>query len=201
MFAFGGYNGNLVLNDFYEFRFELVAIPPSSLLFDLKNMINHPILSDVTFLVDGREIKANKAILAGRSEHFRALFYGGMREQLDSHVCIDDIQYQVFEAILEYLYTDTVRVMNVDMYVSLMIAAERFMIDRLKALCQDSIRKSITIDNVVPILRVAYYHRANSLKEICMDFICLKFEEVKKSPCFSELVNEPILLMEIVMRI
>jgi hypothetical protein len=164
-------------------------------------MINNQLLSDVVFIIEGKEIRANKAVMAARSEHFRALFYGGMKEQHEARVEIPDIAYNVFEAILEYLYTDTVRGMNVDMAVSLMIAAEQFMLDRLKAMCQDSIRKNINTENVVPILRASYYHRANALKEICLDFICAKSEEVKKTRGFTELVNEPGLLMELVMRL
>ena len=164
-------------------------------------MINNSLLSDVVFVIEGKEIRANKAVMAARSEHFRALFFGGMKEQHEGRVEIPDIAYNVFEAILEYLYTDTVRGMNVDMAVSLMIAAEQFMLDRLKAMCQDSIRKNITIENVVPILRASYYHRANALKEICLDFICAKSDEVKKTRGFTELVNEPGLLMELVMRL
>lgn len=201
LYIFGGYNGSLVLNDFYEFRFELISVPQSSFINDLKAMINNSLLSDVVFIIEGKEIKANKAIMAARSEHFRALFYGGMKEQHENKVEIPDIAYNVFEAILEYLYTDTVKGMNVDMAVSLMIAAEQFMLDRLKAMCQDSIRKNINIENVVPVLRASYYHRANALKEICLDFICAKTEEVKKTRGFNELVNEPGLLMELVMRL
>mmetsp|Transcript_23093 Transcript_23093/g.22873 ORF Transcript_23093/g.22873 Transcript_23093/m.22873 type:complete len:202 (-) Transcript_23093:33-638(-) len=201
MFAFGGYNGNLVLNDFYEFQFEMVAIPPSSFFSDIRNMINHPCFSDVTFIVEDKEIKANRSLLAARSEHFNALFFGGMREQTDPLVHIDDIQYEVFEEILQYLHTDTIRPMSVDICISVMVAAERFMIDRLKALCQDNIRKNITNENVVPILRVAYYHRANSLKEICMDYICLNFKDVKRNTSFQELEAEPRLMMELLMRL
>ena len=164
-------------------------------------MINNPLLSDVTFIIEGKEIKANKAIMAARSEHFRALFYGGMKEQHEAVVEIPDTPYNVFEAILEYLYTDTVRGMNVDMAVSLMIAAEQFMLDRLKAMCQDIIRKNINTENVVPILRASFYHRAIALKEICLDFICAKSEEVKKTRSFSELMHEPELLMELVMKL
>ena len=201
LYIFGGYNGNLVLNDFHEFRFELISVPQSSFINDLRSMINNTLLGDVVFVIEGKEIRANKAIMAARSEHFRALFYGGMKEQHEGRVEIPDIAVNVFEAILEYLYTDTVRGMNVDMAVSLMIAAEQFMLDRLKAMCQDSIRKNITTENVVPILRTSYYHRANALKEICLDFICTKSEEVKKTRGFAELVNEPGLLMNLVMRL
>ena len=201
LYIFGGYNGSLVLNDFHEFRFELISVPQSSFINDLRSMINSPTFSDVTFVIEGKEIRANKAILAARSDHFRACFYGGMKEMFESRISYDDIAFNVFEAILEYLYTDTVRGMNVDMTVSLMIASERFMLDRLKAMCQDSIRKNITIDNVVPILRASHVHNASALKDICLDFVCSRSEEVKKTRSFTELVNEPELLLELVMRL
>lgn len=35
---------------------------------------------EVTFLVENQAVYATRAHLAARSEHFRALFYGGMRE-------------------------------------------------------------------------------------------------------------------------
>ena len=201
LYIFGGYNGSLVLNDFHEFRFELILVPHSSLLNDLRAMINNQVLSDVCFIIEGKEIRANKAIMAARSEHFKAMFYGGMKEQYDAKIEIDDITYNVFEAILEYLYTDNVKGMNVEMAISLMIASERFMLDRLKAMCQDSIRKNICVENVVPILRASYYHRADALKDICFDFICARSEEVKKTKSFYELVNDPALLMQLVMKL
>ena len=52
LFVFGGYNGQVVLNDFYEFRFEPVIIPPPTLIDDLRALINHREFSDVTFVVD-----------------------------------------------------------------------------------------------------------------------------------------------------
>mmetsp|Transcript_8745 Transcript_8745/g.29918 ORF Transcript_8745/g.29918 Transcript_8745/m.29918 type:complete len:98 (-) Transcript_8745:757-1050(-) len=36
LFIFGGYNGANVLNDFYEFRFEPVVIPPPTLVQNLE---------------------------------------------------------------------------------------------------------------------------------------------------------------------
>ena len=48
---------------------------------------------------------------------------------------------------------------------------------------------------------MAHCYGANSLKEICMDYIVLKSEEVKQTSAFQELVNEPSLLMELVMRL
>ncbi len=41
LFVFGGYNGQEVLNDFFEFKFEPVSIPPSSFLLDMRGLVNN----------------------------------------------------------------------------------------------------------------------------------------------------------------
>lgn len=61
LYLFGGYNGHVVLNDFYEYRFEPVSIPPPTLLSDLRMLINNQDLSDVTFLVEGKPVYARYA--------------------------------------------------------------------------------------------------------------------------------------------
>lgn len=202
LYVFGGYNGSIVLNDFYEFRFEPVSIPPSNLVNDLRKLINNPTFADVTFLVENQPVYATRAHLAARSEHFRALFYGGMRESsgTEEQIVLPDIVHPVFLLLLEYIYTDQVGDITSDLAVHLLIAAERFLLDRLKALCEDIIRKSISIDNVVQIMMAAKAHRAEGLKDICMDFIISNEEKIKSTPAFRELIQEPTLMYELLMR-
>merc|ERR1719316_734485 len=202
LYVFGGYNGSIVLNDFYEFRFEPVSIPPSNLVSDLRKLINNPTFADVTLLVEGQPVYATRAHLAARSEHFRALFYGGMRESsgTDEQITLPDIAYPVFCQLLEYIYTDQVGDIGSELAVHFLIAAERFLIDRLKALCEDIIRKGISIDNVVQIMMAAKAHRATSLKDICMDFIITNEEKIKSTAAFRELIQEPTLMYELLMR-
>merc|ERR1712151_537689 len=95
LYVFGGYNGSTVLNDFYEFRFQPVSIPPSHLVEDLRSIVNNPTLGDVTFLVENLPVYATRAHLAARSDHFRALFYGGLKESIksDDAIVIPDISF------------------------------------------------------------------------------------------------------------
>lgn len=200
IFVFGGYNGSNVLNDFYEYQVELVSIPKPTLTADLLSLIDNPLLSDVTFVVENRKVRANKAILAARSEHFRAWLYGGMKEQQEETIVIPDMQFEVFVMVLQFLFTDDVPGIRSENAVSLLVAAERFMLERLKALCQDFIRTEITCENVIETLVTAHHHRAFSLKDICIDFICSKYETVKRTAQFKEMVCEPELMMEILLR-
>merc|ERR1711972_1302172 len=136
------------------------------------------------FLVDSQPVYATRARLAARSEHFRALFYGGMRESssADEQIVLPDVAHPVFLLLLEYIYTDQVGDIGSRLAVPLLIAAERFLLDRLKALCEDIIRKSISMENVVQVMMTAKVHRAEGLKDICMDFIVTNEEKIKATP-------------------
>ena len=197
LYIFGGYNGITVLNDFYKFRLKSVSVPPPSLVSDLSRLINHPELSDVTFLVEGREIQANRSILAVRSEYFRILLYnGGMKESIQSHesaiagagpgyrppIELREVSYPVFSKVLEYLYTDNVTGVTLDLGIPLLIMSERFMLDRLKGLCEDRLRRELTVENVIGIFLASHQHNATGLKEIALEFILQHL----KDPCLND---------------
>mmetsp|Transcript_5128 Transcript_5128/g.7089 ORF Transcript_5128/g.7089 Transcript_5128/m.7089 type:complete len:496 (-) Transcript_5128:14-1501(-) len=200
LLIFGGYNGQVVLNDFYEYRFEPVLIPQSTILQDMRKLINNRDFSDVTLVIDGFPVYASRIHLAARSEHFRAMLFGGMKESDADEIEIKDVSHPVFIKVLEFLYTDTVEEISPEIAVPLLMAAELYLLERLKAICEDSIRKSITVDNVISIFMAAHRHNAEGLKEIGLDFILDHLESVKLTQGFQELKQEPELLMEIIMR-
>ena len=115
-----GYDGDTVLNDFYKFRLRAISVPPPSLINDLSRLINNPQMSDVTFLVEGEEIHANRSLLAVRSDYFNALFFGSsMRESIQARedaaggvtpenrrpIEIKDVSHAVFMKVLEFLWS------------------------------------------------------------------------------------------------
>merc|ERR1712232_1246110 len=147
-------------------------------------------------------VYATRAHLAARSEHFRALFYGGMREanDMEEQIVLPDVTYPVFMLLMEYIYTDEVGDVSPDLATHLLVAAERFLLDRLKALCEDIIRKSISVDNVVQIMLTSKAHRADGLKDLCMDFVITHEEKIRNTAAFRELIQEPSLMYELLMR-
>ena len=212
LYIFGGYNGVTVLNDFYKFRLKPVSVPPPALINDLTRLINYPEFSDVTFLVERNEVHANRAILAVRSEYFKVMLYsGGMRESLqlsstidggavDKRIEINGISHSVFLKVLEYLYTDTVNDITLETGIHLLIVSELFMLDRLKALCEDIIRRDINVDNVISILVASHQHNAPALKDIALEFILQNLNESTIMMGLTELKSEPDLLVEIIKR-
>mmetsp|Transcript_14285 Transcript_14285/g.39698 ORF Transcript_14285/g.39698 Transcript_14285/m.39698 type:complete len:660 (+) Transcript_14285:305-2284(+) len=79
----------------------------------MRAMVNDEEYSDVTFLIENEHVYAHKAILAQRCEPFCAMFRSGMRESAAGSVIpIPNIRKQVFLLLLEYLYTDTIKIDN-----------------------------------------------------------------------------------------
>lgn len=134
---------------------------------DLSCLINNSKYSDVTFLIEGKEVHANRAILSVRSEYFKVMLYsGGMRESIidrdeggkcsNEPIELSDVSYEVFLQILHYLYTDTINEIELEIGLPLLMASERFMLDRLKSLCEEQISRYISSQNVIPIYIASY---------------------------------------------
>jgi hypothetical protein len=190
LFVFGGYNGSTVLNDYYKFRLKPIGVPPPALVNDFGRLINHSDMSDVRFIVEGKDVYAHRAILAVRSEYFRVLLFNGMRESVHAAAAggmltssgapieLGDISHKVFLKVLEYLYTDSVSgYVSLELGIHLLIASEQFMLDRLKALCEDIIRRDINVDSVIGILVASHRHHATGLKDITLEFILKNLTE------------------------
>ena len=80
----------------------------------------------------------------------------------------------------------------------LLIASGRYLLDRLKGICEETIRTSITRANVASILVAAHRHEATGLKEICLEYIVERMDTVKET--LTTLKQEPDLLYEIIMK-
>ncbi|CAL4924967.1 unnamed protein product [Urochloa decumbens] len=133
----------------------LVAVPPSNL---------HQNLGDLLASEEGADVI------------FQAEVFGAMKESADAAVIrIDDMYAQVFRALLRFLYTDTLpEGLNVKgkegaaMAEHLLVAADRYNLERLKLICEDKLCSHIDTDSVVTILALAEQHHCHGLKEACL---------------------------------
>lgn len=72
---------------------------------DLNASLINGKLADVTLVAQGREFRAHKAILGARSPVFEAMFDNEMLEKKENRVEITDVQVEVFEELLRFIYT------------------------------------------------------------------------------------------------
>jgi speckle-type POZ protein len=71
----------------------------------MEKLLNNGPFSDTVLVVDGREFNAHKAILAARSPVFNAMFEHEMKESRKGRVEISDIDPDVFNEMLKFVYT------------------------------------------------------------------------------------------------
>ena len=82
--------------------------------------------SDFVFAVGDREFKVHKNILSARSSVFKAMLSAELEEKKNNRVEIVDVEVQVFEQLLNYIYSGTVA--KLDEYaLELFIAADKVM--------------------------------------------------------------------------
>jgi hypothetical protein len=204
-----GYDGHHVLNDLYEYTLDPVLLPPSSFKQDVTKLLTDEAFTDVEFRVvddqsDSLSLRANRSYLGARSAHFRAmLFSSGMREcSHKSPIEIRGVDGETFRSVLEFLYTDELPEATEAAVVKLLIAAEMFMVDRLKGLCEDWLRRKLRLDNAVDLLLTANTHNASGLRTLCLEFIVAHEDSIKTQhpQSLKQLIREPDLLYEILLK-
>jgi len=158
----------------------------STLATDWAAFINNEHLSDISIVVGGQTVFAHRIVLAARCAYFRAMFGSGMREASSTTITLDDIDYAVFLALLEHLYTDSDHVPP-DLALRLFAAADFLGVEHLKQVCAAHIESGLTIHNVCRALTAADAHDATALKETCVAYIVQHFQEVIPTDGFKEL--------------
>ena len=80
----------------------------------LGNLYNQSDYSDIELVVENERFYAHRTILAARSEYFRALLYGGLRESQHDNHCIEikECQSAAFRILLLYIYTGRVSLLK-----------------------------------------------------------------------------------------
>jgi leucine-zipper-like transcriptional regulator 1 len=197
MYCFGGYDGAERLNSFIKFDFAVYdlsfEIPPATIISDLRSLVNNGTLSDVTFIIENRSVYAHKLMLM-RCTYFSALFLGQMREATMDTIPIEQVRFDIFLMVLEYLYTDQLGI-TFGNAMELFEAADLFCIHRLKTMCEKRMLQSIHVENAATIFHAADIHSATGLREKTKKYILSHFEEVSRTTAFMDMGRSNIELV------
>ena len=128
-------------------------------------------MSDVTFIVKGEELNAHKNIVS-ISPVLAAMFQGHFKEGRSNCVNIDDIDCNVFEQLLHYIYTGTAPLCDEQtMTEPLFLAADKYQMEGLKDVCVNILIDKLSLENVVHFLVVGHLYSAPTIEEA--SFQCL----------------------------
>ncbi|CAN6288152.1 unnamed protein product [Urochloa humidicola] len=155
-----------------------VTVPSSNLHQHLGDLLLTEKGADVVFEVGGVKFAAHRCVLATRSPVFSAELFGTMKESDTAGVIhIDEMEAQVFKALLYFVYTDLFPDQRKGeeeedvMSQHLLVAANRYSLERLKLMCEDRLCKYINVGTVATILTLADQHHCPGLKKACFDFL------------------------------
>nr|XP_020174099.1 BTB/POZ and MATH domain-containing protein 1-like [Aegilops tauschii subsp. strangulata] len=191
---------------------EFVVVPPSDLHQQLGGLLRSNDGADVTFRVGGDIFSAHRSVLAARSPVFKAELFGDMREKAGDPIEIDDIEADVFNSLLHFIYTDSLPEStnegatqdDVVTASHLLVAADRYGIERLKLICEEKLCNNIDCNMVATSLALAEQHSCDGLKEACFEFLASpsNLEMVITSDGYQHLKSScPSVLKELIARL
>ncbi|KAG7991538.1 hypothetical protein I3843_02G081900 [Carya illinoinensis] len=169
------------------------AAPPSPTpqVYLGEQYVDNPTLSDVTFLVEGRRFYAHRICLLASSDAFRAMFDGGYREKDARDIEIPNIRWEVFQLMMRFIYTGSVEV-TLDVAQDLLRAADQYLLEGLKRLCEYTIAQDISLDNVSSMYELSEAFHAMSLRHRCILFILEQYDKLSARPGHSHLIQRII---------
>lgn len=152
-----------------------IPVPPSDLPDQLGRLLKEGMGTDVTINVQGVRFAAHR-LLAARSWVFRALLHF---ISTDSLPAMDDVDKD-------------------ELVRRLLTAADRYAMDRLKLVCEETLSRSLTAENVSDLLVMADRHTCSGLKDACMEFLASnRRDEVTRTEGYANLKRDhPYVLIE-----
>ncbi|XP_026279379.1 RCC1 and BTB domain-containing protein 1 isoform X1 [Frankliniella occidentalis] len=142
--------------------------------------------SDLTILVNGKNIHVHKSILKIRCEYFRNMFKDHWSEDKKSVLELKQFSYPVIKAFLQYLYTDELVIAS-ECALELLDLANAYCEQQLKELCEQILKHGVNVENVATLYSTAITHQSEDLRKFCFNFILNHMTAVSQTVAFSSL--------------
>ncbi|XP_037427546.1 uncharacterized protein LOC119293048 [Triticum dicoccoides] len=186
----------------------VISVPSSNITSHLEKLLVSEQGSDVTFLVGDTKLRAHRLVVAARAPVLHKAMAAMAEPDTMSHcVRMDDIEAYVFRCVLDFIYTDELPEHlgnTTTMARDMLAAADRFGLERMKAMCENILCENVTAENVVGTLKLADRHHCQGLKDFCMEHISQAhvLGKVVETKGFKDLKSTcPSLLEEIIIKI
>ena len=155
-----------------------VEVPASDMLQNLGRFMADHVAADVTFKVEQETFQAHRIMLAACSPVFDKQLNGQLREKDMGCILVHDMQPTVFKALLHFIYTDSLIDMS-DMVVNdqielirhLLVAADRYCMDRLKNICEGILCKCVDMESLLTTVGLADQYHCMKLLAACVEFL------------------------------
>ncbi|XP_072553654.1 kelch-like protein 26 isoform X3 [Paramormyrops kingsleyae] len=140
----------------------------------------------------GESLPAHRVVLAAGGDYFRALLCGGLRESSEKAISLRGVASWVLWAILEFLYSGTLRLGREDVW-ELAEAALLFQLQGVFVLCEEFLLEHIDPSSCLDILALAEAYGLDQLGRKAEQYALRQFQSVSCGDKFQDL---PLPLLE-----
>ncbi|XP_002159777.2 BTB/POZ domain-containing protein 19 isoform X1 [Hydra vulgaris] len=163
----------------------------SSLLNDMKSLLNNKLYSDVKFAIGNEKVlfHAHRCILALRCQIFADMF----KEMpiTDEPFLFPDLQSDAFMLVLEFIYTNKCNVLKSDVIFVLSTALE-FGVMELVKVCEKYFEENVTLETACQAMQAAVTFGLDSFKRSLLPFFRQNTAEIFNTSSFNELSEETL---------
>jgi len=196
-------NDDITWNIVFKMEYEVpastskVSLPPSRLQQDYAKLLDSQEHADVKIAVQGEKMMAHKAVLAVRSSYFQRMFQTKMEESKSNEIEVTDVRPNVFKRLLKFLYGGVPPKYAETETSDLLIAADKYGVDELKAICESLLSSHLTSDNVIEALLLAESHNCSNLMMDATTVFKMHSDELRNSKEWERLKSSPDLLLKL----
>uniref|UniRef100_A0A336KX25 CSON000814 protein n=1 Tax=Culicoides sonorensis TaxID=179676 RepID=A0A336KX25_CULSO len=148
---------------------------------------NTKLLADCTFkFLSGKELPANRTMLALNSPVFYSMFFGGLSESKKEHpfINIPDSGADAFELVLKYIYTKKIELRSCEMAVQVYYISKKYQLVDLEKVSKTKIFRLRNSSAAALIHDLAIMFDDKEIKDFTMQLIKRSTGDIVTSPCF-----------------
>lgn len=131
--------------------------------------------SDCVFIIDNEKVPAHKLILAYTSPVFEMMFYGNLAS---SEVEITDIDAKDFKVMLEYVYTNRIKLESIPQAWNLIYIGQKYFLNDMIDQCVNYISNNLNIKHLLMSYEYSQMYGLDKLAEICFSDILMNAREI-----------------------
>jgi hypothetical protein len=174
----------------------------------LSSLISDHTYSDFVLKTNDTSFHLHRNIIGARSEYFAAMFTSNLADANTADFDVSDTisSPELLTLLMEYLYCNVVD-LNVNQATELIAVAKYYMLERLVAMCELVMARSLSMLNSETILRISLHFESTRLFEVAESFI-VEHTEVLSDGSWSdaekeyfELLCEPINMSTVVSKL
>ena len=145
-----------------------------------------------------KKFRCHKLVLVLGSKYYKKMLLGNFKEKQDKSTTVTDVSSHTMAKVLQYLYTGQVNNSEID--TKLLLAADKYELEHLQAVCELELGRKITIGTASEIVLVADACGSQIFKRYVYDFVWKYWKHMDSSDQAELLNRNPETLAELLNR-